>query len=147
MGNPDIKLFLDLFTDGFNPGIIKLENLPGVIINKMIVLFEQSGFFKLGIVGTELMFGHQSAIQKQFYGIVQRCPADPVFMVLHPDIKGFNIKMPFRGENFPENRVPLGSFSMTVFLQVVREPFPDIFEGIFGGFFDHDLNFGSKVQL
>ena len=70
MGYIDIEQIFDLGFHLLDPGIIKFENLTGIFIDKMIMLFQQGRFFKLGIVCPELMFGNKTAVKQQFDGIV-----------------------------------------------------------------------------
>ena len=113
----------------------------------MVVLFQHGGLFKLGVVCSELVLGYQVAIKQKFNGVIKGGPAYPVFMILHSDIKGLDIKMTFRCKNFPENGISLRCFAMAVSFKIIGENFPYIFEGIFRRFFNHNHKFGSKIQF
>ena len=86
MGDIYIEQILYMGFNLFYPRVIKFKYLTRIIENEVVVLNHPAGFLKLGIVGPKLMFGHKPAIQQQLDRVVQRSPADPVFVVLHPDI-------------------------------------------------------------
>ena len=43
--------------------IVKLKSFTGIFKNKMIVLLQKHSLFELGIIGPELVFCNQSAIE------------------------------------------------------------------------------------
>jgi hypothetical protein len=145
MGNIDIKQLLDGFFDLFHEGIIELQYLPRIFKDEMIMLLEEAGLLELCVIGPELVLGDQSAIQKQFNGIVQGSPADPVFTVLHPDVQGFDIKVAFGRINLLQDGEPFRCFPVRVTFQVFGKYLPDIFESFFMCFFDHKQKFGIKI--
>lgn len=145
MGHFNAETFFEILPDLLNPWIVKFQHFTGIIKNKMIMLFQHGRFFKLSIVRPELVFGDQVTIQQQFNRIVQGCPADPVFVIFHPDVQCLNVKMSFRGKDLPENGVAFRGFTVTMPFKVIRKNQTDIFKSIFVGFFNHGLNFGSKI--
>ena len=100
------------------PGIAKLEYFPGIDTDKMIVLPGAEAFFKLCAVVPELVLYHQVAIQQQLDGVVQRSPAYPVFVVLHPDVQALNIKMPRGRIDLFQDSIALRCLAVAVLLQV-----------------------------
>jgi hypothetical protein len=60
----------------------------------MIMFLELVRTFELGTVITKLMLGDQVAVEQQFDRIIQGGTAHPVFVVLHPDVKGLDVEMP-----------------------------------------------------
>ena len=109
------------------------------------MLPEQHGFFELCIVRSKLMLGYKSTVEQQFDGIVQCCPADPVLMIFHPDVQRFNIEMPFRCKDFLQDCVPLRSFPVCVFFQVLGKNFPYILSIVLEAFFYHTVKICIKV--
>ena len=95
MGHFHSEGFLYILFDLLYPRIGKFYHFPISDINKMVMLFELIGTLKLCTIISELVFGNKVAIEQQFNGIVQGCPADTVLIVLHADVKGFNVEMPF----------------------------------------------------
>lgn len=128
MGHFDFKGIFYKLPYFFYPGISKLHNLSCFSINEMVMFFEFVRSFELSAIVAELMLGYQTAIQKQFNGIVQGSAADPVFVVLHTDIKRFNVEMAIRIIDLFENGKPLGSLSVPALFQVVSEDFLNCFE-------------------
>ena len=59
----NIILIFNLVPDLINKWIIKLDHLPGIFENKMIMLFIKGCFLKLRIVCPKLMLCNKSAIQ------------------------------------------------------------------------------------
>jgi hypothetical protein len=56
--------------DFLDPGVTKLDYIPGIHVNQVIMLHAAVGLFKLGDILTKLMLDHQAAIQQQLDGII-----------------------------------------------------------------------------
>jgi len=59
-----------MFLDIFDPGIIKFQDFPGFIKNKMIMLSYHVYTFKLCVIRSKLMLGYKSTVKQKFNGIV-----------------------------------------------------------------------------
>lgn len=99
-------------------GVTKLQHLATFSADKMVMLTVFVGLLKLGHIFPELMFHHQTAIQQQLDGVVKGGTADPVFVVLHFDVEGLHIEMPFGKINFTQNGEPLWCLAVAMTLQV-----------------------------
>lgn len=99
MRDMDFEEIFNVVPDRFNMGIIEFQDISRIIIDEVVVLLNQRGFLKLGVIRPKLVLGNEPAIKQQFNGVVECCPADPVFMIFHPDVKRFDIKMSIRSEN------------------------------------------------
>ena len=75
------------------PGIAEFNYPAGFNINNMIMLAALICSFKLCNVLTELVLDDKAAVKKQFNCVVKCSPAYPVILILHEDIKGFNVEM------------------------------------------------------
>jgi hypothetical protein len=69
------------------PWIAKLNYLPRLYVDKMIMLAALVSTLKLRNILPELMFDHEVAIEEQFNCIIQRCPAYPIVLVFHENIE------------------------------------------------------------
>ena len=60
----------DGILDLLNSRIAKFNYFSTFLTDQVVMLSALISFFKLGNVLTKLMFDHQVALQKQFYGVV-----------------------------------------------------------------------------
>lgn len=104
-----------------NPGITKFENLPGIKVNKVVVLLKFERFFELCTIVPELMLGNKVAVEQQIDGIVKRSAAHAVFVVFHLDIERFYIKMPVGIINLLENCKTFRRFPMPQLFKIFCE--------------------------
>ena len=82
----------DYFVD---PRITEFDNFSGPDINEMVMLAALICFFELGYIFTELMFYYKAAVKEDFNSVIKSCPAHPVILVFHENIKRFYVKMSF----------------------------------------------------
>ncbi len=66
----NIKNLFECGFDVLDAWIAKFNYLTSIRNNNMIVLLILIGLFEVRCVLTELIFPHQVAVEKQFYGIV-----------------------------------------------------------------------------
>lgn len=85
--NINIKYFFYRLFYALYPWIAKFDHFSCVCKDNMIVLPVKIGFFILGLILAKLMFSYQSTIQKQFYSVVERCPAHAVFLIFHFNVE------------------------------------------------------------
>lgn len=128
MRNFDIQCFFNKFPYLFDPWISKLHYFAGFSVNKMIMFLEFVRPLKLGAIITKLMLGNQAAIQQQFDRIIQCSAADPVFVILHPDVKGLNIKVTVSIIYFLKDGKSFRRLPMAPLFEVIREDFLDRFK-------------------
>lgn len=129
-----IKDFFYAFFDGFYPGVAKLHDFPGVGQDHMVVLPVEIRFFVLRQVLSELVFSHQAAFQQQFYGVVERGPANAVILVLHFYVERFYVEMLLIIVHFIENGIALLGFTEPI---VFHEFGKDFFYGFLIFFTGH----------
>lgn len=123
MGDFEVHCFTCGILYLLNSRITEFNHLPASCADKMIVLFALVRFFELGNILAELMLNNESAIKKEFNGIVKSGTANPVLFVLHEDVKGFDVEMAFVGIYFFEYRESFGRFSMPFAFKVIDEDF------------------------
>lgn len=87
MHHVEMQYFFHRFLNILNSRIAELDYFMAIGANQVIVLLETIRFFILRQVLAELMFTHQIALNQQVQGIVHRCPAYPVIVVLHTDVE------------------------------------------------------------
>src|SRR4030042_2359982 len=87
----------------------------------MVVLTALECSFKLGNVLSKLMLDDQITIEQQLNGIVQCSPAHPVILVLHENIKRFNIEVSSPGIYLIKNSISLGGFPVTFLLKIFSD--------------------------
>jgi len=114
--------------DLLNPGVVELEHFTCFIENEVIVLGYHVCLLKLGVIRSKLMLGNQAAIQKQFYRVIERSSADPVFMVLHPNVQCLDVKMTFSSKDLFQNGEALRGFPVTMLFEVICKMLPYIIE-------------------
>lgn len=68
-------------------------------------------FFVLRQVFAELVLFNQIARNKQLEGIIYRCPADIMLLLIQVVVKGIGFKMVGAGVYFVENGKPLVGFT------------------------------------
>ncbi len=104
--------------DVLNSRIAEFQHFIAVGKDDVIVLlvlkcpFEQRGCL------TKLMFAHQITVDQQIDGIVKRSPGNAVLLVFHPEVKRFDIEMPFVFIDFSKNGETLRRFAMLVKFQI-----------------------------
>ena len=136
----DIKYFLDSLFDTLDPGITKLDHFTGIGKNDMIMLTIEIGFFILSLVLTKLVFPHETAFQQKFYSVIKSRPANPVFLVLHLDVKRFYIKMIIGVINFLKNCESFRCFTMPFLFKIFgKNIFNDRLVVLIYDFFAHNL--------
>ena len=91
--NFNVKNLFYRFFDRLYPWVAKLDNLPGIGHDDMVMLLVEVGFFIMALVLAKLVPSNQAAFQKQFYRVVERSAAHTIVFILHLDIQRFNVKM------------------------------------------------------
>jgi hypothetical protein len=86
MENIKMKNFFCGLLNILNPGIAKFDNLVTIGADQVIVLLVTIRFLVLGQVLAKLVLTHQVALHQQVEGVVNRCPAYAVILILHADV-------------------------------------------------------------
>ena len=117
-----------IFPDILHPRIRELHDFARVNTNKMVMPFKFVRPFKLGAIVAKLVFCHQVAVQKEFNGIIKRGAADPVFVILHADIKSLDIEMTVSVIDFLKYSKSFRRLPMSPLFEVIGEDFLDRFK-------------------
>lgn len=121
IGDLDIQDLFDRILDLLYTRITELQHLAGIQTYEMIVLAGTETLLELGTVVSKLMFDNQAAGEQKLDSIVKRCPADPVLIVLHPDIETLYVKMPVGAVDLLEDGEPFRGLSMPVGFQILGQ--------------------------
>lgn len=107
--------------------IAELEKPPALGADQVVVLPALVGLLEVRHILPELVLHHQSAIQQELYGIVERGPAHPVILVLHEDVERLDVEMPIAGVDLIEYRESFGRFPMPTHREVAGELLAHVF--------------------
>ena len=119
--NFEFGYFFHGIHDLLQTGIAKFGHRIALGANHMVVLFVVKRFLVLRLRFSKLVFSHQVAIQKQFDGVVQGGSTHPVIFIFHFDVQGLDIKMFLLIVDLFQDGKSLGSFSLTILLQIGRK--------------------------
>lgn len=108
--------------------IAKLQDLPAIEANQMVMLPKPIAFFINCLPRAELMALDEVAFHEQVEGIVHRGSAHTVVFVFHVDVQGFHIKMVGSVVDFFQNGESLGRFALSAFVEVGRKDPFDLFD-------------------
>jgi hypothetical protein len=123
--------FFHRFFDFLDAGVAELKHFARFDVNKMVVLFVLERLFELGTIGAELVFGHKVAVKQQVNRVVQCGAAHPLLIVFHLDIQRLDVKMPFGGVNFFQDRESFRRLAVPCFFQIIGKNLPDRLESKF----------------
>ncbi len=83
MREPEIVFIAGIFNDFSNAWIVKFHHNTIGNIDQMVMLHGGVCFLKLGDVLPKLVFYNEFTIEQKVDGIVKRCAAHPVIVILH----------------------------------------------------------------
>lgn len=115
--NFNVKNLFYSFFDGLYPWVTKLDNLPGISHNDMVMLPVEVGFFIMALVLAKLVPSYQAAFQQQFYRVIERSAAYTIVFIFHFDIQRFNVKMLLAVVYFLKYGIALRGFPVPFILQ------------------------------
>lgn len=78
-------------------------------------------FLELRNVLAELMFNHKVAFKEEVYCVVQCCSAYLIVLVLHKNVKGFDIEMTLTRVYLLENSKTFGRLSKPLPCKILNE--------------------------
>ena len=87
----------------------------------MVMLTALVCSLKLGDILAELVFYHQVTVQQEVDGIIQGGATNPVILVLHEDVKRFDIEMAAARIYLIQDRKALRSLPVPFLFQVLCE--------------------------
>jgi hypothetical protein len=134
-------------TDNFTYSRVAEFNYPTCLhINQVIVLAALKRPFKLCYIFPELMFGYKITVEEELNGIIKGCPAHPVILVFHEDIKRFYIKVSGPRIDLIKNGIPFWCLTVTFSFKIFGEYLLYRFPGIV---VNHILRFivGAKIAI
>jgi hypothetical protein len=121
VSNLEFQEFAHRCLDLVDAGVAKLEDLPAVGANQVVVLLEAVGFFVQRQVFAELVPHDEAAGHEQIQRIIDSGPADPVALVFHVDVQGFGVEVVISAVDFFEDGKALRRFPKSVLLEVGSE--------------------------
>jgi hypothetical protein len=107
--------------------IMEFGYFAGTDIDQVVVLGGCQRFLKLSNILPKLVLDNQFAVKQNLNGIIQRCPAHPIILVLHGDIERLNVKMTIARIDLIQDSISLRGFPMTVSLEVLGKNILDRF--------------------
>lgn len=107
--------------DGLDARVAEFDHLARIGHDDVVVLLVEIRFFVMRLVLAELVFAHQSAVEQQFYGVVQRGTRHAVILVFHLDVEVLYIKMLFTVVNFLQDRVAFRRFAVPFVFKISRK--------------------------
>src|SRR5690349_22685296 len=125
--------------------VAEFHHLMTIRADQVIMLFVSKRFLILGEVLSKLVFGYQVAFHQQIKGVVNRCTAHPIVLVLHADVKRLHIKMAAAGIDLLQDRVTLGGLPQLLIFQISSEDL--LYFLVYRRIKRHILFAGSKITF
>lgn len=145
VGNAEVENVSRHVLDLLDARVTELEHLATILTDEMVVLRILVRLLKIGNVLTELMLGHEFAVEQQFNGVVKRGSADAIILLLHLQVERFDVEMSDTRIDLSEDSEPLRGFPVSVLLQVVGEDTLHVLQNVRSLFGLHALGKDSKL--